>query len=80
MNSGNYYHLTLSGSGIDVLQTGTISIGGNLTLSGTVTTTTVVGLGIAGNLAIGNGTTFNAAGFALTVTGTTTVVLGPVAS
>jgi hypothetical protein len=48
-------------------------VGGNLTLSGTVSATTVAGLNVGGNLSIGDGTTFNAAGFALTVTGTTTV-------
>ncbi len=73
VHSNNYYHLTLSGSGTDVLQTGTTAISGNLTLSGTVSTTTVVGLTITGNLSIGNGTTFTVAGFDLTVTGTSTV-------
>jgi len=76
IHSNNYYHLTLSGSGTDVLQTLTTTISGTLTLSGTVFTTTVVGLTITGNLAIGDGTTFTAAGFALTVTGTTTVGAG----
>ena len=71
--STNFYNLTLSGSGTDVLQTGTTAIGGNMTLSGSVTTSTVAGLAINGNLLIGNGTIFNAAGYALTVTGTTTV-------
>ncbi len=73
IHSNNYYHLTLSGSGTDVLQTGTTTISGNLTLSGTVSTTTVVGLAISGNLSIGDGTTFTAAAYALTVTGTTTL-------
>ncbi len=73
VHSNTYYNLTLSGSGTDVLQTGTTAIGGNLTLSGTVATATVVGLTVTGNLSLGNGTTFTAAGFDLTVTGTTTV-------
>ena len=73
VHNNNYYHLTLSGSGTDVLQTGTTAITGNLILSGSVSTITVAGLAISGNLAIGDGTTFTAAGFALTVTGTTTV-------
>ncbi len=71
--STSYSNLTLSGSGTDILQSGTTSITGNLTLSGTVSTTTVAGLTIGGNLSVGDGTTFNAAGYALTVTGTTTV-------
>ncbi|MFH0839852.1 MAG: filamentous hemagglutinin N-terminal domain-containing protein [Candidatus Omnitrophota bacterium] len=69
----NYHHLTLSTSGAKTLQTGTTTIGGNLTLSGTVTADTVVGLAISGNLIIGDGATFTAAGYALTVTGTTTI-------
>ncbi|MEI6754167.1 MAG: hypothetical protein WCK78_13495, partial [Paludibacter sp.] len=69
----NYYHLALSGSGAKTLQSGTTTIGGNLTLSGTVSTTTVAVLSISGNLSIGDGTTLNAAGYNLTVTGTTTV-------
>ena len=73
VHSNNYYHLTLSGSGTKTLQSGTTNIGGNLTLSGSANTTTVVDLSIGGNLNIGNGTTFTAAAFALTVTGTTTV-------
>jgi hypothetical protein len=73
VHTGNYQNLGLSGSGAKAFLTGTTSVGGNLTLSGTVTATTVVGLGITGNLNIGDGTTFTAAGFALTVTGTTSV-------
>jgi len=69
--TGDYQGLTLSGSGAKTLQTGTTTIV-DLTLSGTATTTTVAGLTIT-NLSIGNGATFTAAGFALTVTGTTTV-------
>lgn len=45
----NYSNLILSGSGTDALQTGTTSIGGNFTLSGTVATTAVTGLTIGGS-------------------------------
>ena len=70
----NYFNLTLSAAGTKTLQPGTTTISGNLTLSGTATTTTVVGLTIGGNLIVGDGTTFTAnATYALTVTGTTTV-------
>jgi hypothetical protein len=72
VHSNNYYNLTLSGSGTDVLQAGTTTVGDSLVLSGTVTVTTVVGLTI-GNLVIGDGTTFTSAGYNLTVNGTTTV-------
>jgi len=64
----NYYHLTLNGSGTDVLQTGTTSILGNFTLGGTVTTTAVAGLTIGGNIIIG-GTSFNAGSFTHNVGG-----------
>jgi hypothetical protein len=75
VHTGNYFHLTLSGSGAKTLQVGTTTIGGNLTLRGTATTATVGALTVTGNLDIGNGTTFNAAAAAgnLLVTGTTTV-------
>ena len=70
----NYFNLTLSGAGTKTLQPGTTTISGNLTLSSTATTTTVVGLTIGGNLIVGDGTTFTAnATYALTVTGTTTI-------
>ncbi|MGO8926162.1 MAG: dockerin type I domain-containing protein [Limisphaerales bacterium] len=46
---------------------------GNLTLSGSATATTVEATTVGGNLGIGDGTTFTAAGYALTVNGTTTV-------
>jgi len=68
-----YNHLTLSGSGIKTLQTGTTSITGNLTLSGTATTTSVVNLTIGGILTIGSGTTFNASGYDLTVSGLSSI-------
>jgi hypothetical protein len=70
----NYYNLTLSGNGAKTLQTATTSIGGNLTLSGATTTTTVGGLTIGGNLSIGNESAFNtAADYSLSVVGTTTI-------
>jgi cell division septation protein DedD len=68
-----YYNLTLSGSGAKTLSTGTTTISGSLSLSGTATATTVVALAINGNLDVGSGTTFTAAGYDITVTGTTSV-------
>jgi hypothetical protein len=67
--STNYFHLTLSNSGVKTLQAGTTNIGGNFSLSGTATATAVVGLTIAGNLTIGVGTTFNAATFIHNIAG-----------
>lgn len=72
----NYTNLILSGSGAKTLQTSTTSIGGNLTISGTANTATVVALAITGNLSLGNGTTFTVAGFNLAVTGTTVIGAG----
>ena len=67
-----YYNLTLQGGGIKTL-TGVSTINNDLTLAGTATATTAIAMNIGRNLIIGNGTTFTAAGFSLTVNGTTTV-------
>ncbi len=69
IKSNNYHHLTLAGSGIKTLQTGTTSIGGNFTLGGTVTTTAVTGLAIGGGLSLGAGTTFSAGAFTHSIGG-----------
>ena len=76
VHSNNYFNLLLSGSLAKTLQALTTIIAGDLTLSGTASTATVVGLSISGDLNIGNGTSFTAAGVALTVAGTTTVGSG----
>ncbi|MFI5252107.1 MAG: M20/M25/M40 family metallo-hydrolase [Bacteroidota bacterium] len=73
VHSNNYYNLTLSGSGAKTLQTGTTTIGGNLTLSGTATATTVVALAVTGNFSVGSGATFTVAGFNISVSGSTSV-------
>ncbi len=75
VNPLNYYNLILSGSGTDVLQTATTAIGGNLTVSGSVTTTQVANLAITGNLTIGSGATFATAA-ALTLSAATIQVDG----
>jgi len=54
----NYYNLGLGNAGAKTLQTGTTSIGGDFTFSGTASANAVIGLTIAGNLNIGTGTTF----------------------
>ncbi len=72
VNPVAYRNLTLSGSDAKTL-TGVTTINGNLTLSGTATATTAANLAIGGNLDVGSGTTFDAAEFALTVTGSTSV-------
>lgn len=72
---GPYYNLTFATSGAKTLRTSTTSVGGTLSLTGSATTTTVVGITI-GALSVGNGTTFTAAGFNITVSGATTVGTG----
>ncbi|MFA6924048.1 MAG: hypothetical protein WC223_07315 [Bacteroidales bacterium] len=67
--SGN---LVMSGSAT-MTNTAVLTVTGNVTLSETSAMTTGTTLTIGGNLGIGDGTTFTAAGFAITVTGTTTV-------
>jgi hypothetical protein len=64
-----YENLSLSGSGTDVLAVGTTAIAGNLTLSGTVSTSAVIGLTIGGSVNIGSGTTFTAGAFTHNVAG-----------
>jgi hypothetical protein len=60
--SGNagFTNLVLSGGGVKTLSTGT-AVDGDLTLSGTASTTTVANLAIGGNLNIGAGTAFTIA-------------------
>ena len=70
---GDYYHLNLSGSGVKTFQSGTSTILGNLTLSGTVISTTAAALSILGNLSVGDGTTLTIAGFDFSAGGTTTI-------
>ncbi|MBX2963373.1 MAG: T9SS type A sorting domain-containing protein [Cyclobacteriaceae bacterium] len=65
----NYENLGLSGSGVKTLQAGTTSITGDLTLSGTASTTGVIGLTIGGDVNIGSGTSFTAGSFDHTIGG-----------
>jgi hypothetical protein len=48
--TGDYHHLTLSGSGVKTLQTGTDNITGDFTTTGTVSATAVTGLNITGSV------------------------------
>jgi Secretion system C-terminal sorting domain len=69
IRSNSYHNLTLSGSGVTVLQAGTTTIGGDLNLSGAVNVTGVIGLTISGDLNIGASATFNAGSFTHNVEG-----------
>lgn len=71
--AGLYNNLTLSGSGAKALQSGIFTIGGNLIVGGTTSTVSVEDTLINGNLVVGDGASFTAAGFALNVNGTTTI-------
>jgi hypothetical protein len=69
VHGNSYQILDFSGSGTKTLQAGTTVIGGNLTLSGTVSTTGVAGLAIGGTVTIGAGTTFTSGAFTHQVAG-----------
>ena len=69
INSNDYYHLNLSGNGVNILHTGTTTIAGDFTLSGTVSTTGVTGITIGGSVNIGSGTSFTAGAFTHNVGG-----------
>ncbi len=64
-----YYNLTLSNTSLKTLLAGTTTISGNLTLSGTASTSAVTGLTIGGNVNIGVGTSFTPGGFTHSVAG-----------
>jgi hypothetical protein len=68
VHSNNYYNLTLNGGGTDVLQSGTSSIGGNLTIDNT-TTTAVAALTIGGDVILNNGFNFSGGAFTHNVAG-----------
>lgn len=69
VNNNIFHHLILSGGGIKTLQTGTTSIAGDLTMSGTASATAVTALSVGGTFNIGSGTTFNADAFTHTLNG-----------
>ena len=68
VRAGNYFNLSLSGSGTKTLNVGTTAIAGNFTMSGSVTTTAVTGLTIGGSVSLG-GTSFTAGSFTHNVAG-----------
>jgi len=68
----NYNNLTLSGSGTKTLQTGTISIGGNLTIDN-VTTSAVTGLSIGGDVILERAFSFASGDFTHNVGGNWTI-------
>ncbi|HLP06011.1 MAG TPA: T9SS type A sorting domain-containing protein [Paludibacter sp.] len=65
----NYANLTLAGTSAKTLQTGTTSISGNFTTSGSATVTGVTGLTIGGDVNIGNGTTFTSGNYTHSIGG-----------
>ena len=68
--SGNtYYHLAFSGSGAKTLPGTAMTIGGNFTSLGTITSTAGAALTVNGNIDIGTGTTFSASTFSHSVKG-----------
>jgi hypothetical protein len=69
VHSNAYDNLGLSGSGVKTLQAGTTAITGDLILSGTASTTGVVGITIGGDVNIGSGTSFTSGAFTHNVAG-----------
>lgn len=71
-----YHHLSLSSSGVKTLQTGTTSIAGNFTISGTASTSAVIGLTIGGNLDLETGTSFSTGSFTHSIAGNISLASG----
>jgi hypothetical protein len=69
INNVNFFNLVLSGGGTKSFQTGTTTISGNFTLSGTAVATAAAGLSILGTVTLGNGTTFTGGAFNHNVAG-----------
>ncbi|MGE0590324.1 MAG: beta strand repeat-containing protein, partial [Cyclobacteriaceae bacterium] len=65
----NFFNLGLSGSGVKTLQAGTTSIQGDLSLSGTASTTAVTALTISGDVVLGAGATLSGGAFTHNVVG-----------
>lgn len=76
LRNTTYHHLNLTNSGTKNLPAGTISINGNLTISGTVSTQLVAATTIGGNLTLQNTATFNTSAQNLTVNGNISNVAG----
>ena len=64
-----YFHLTLSTSGTKTLPATAMTVSGNLTLSGTASTTAAAALTVTGNVVIGSGTTLDGSTFTHNVAG-----------
>lgn len=67
--ANDYFHLTLSGSGIKTMPSSVLNINGNFTTSGTATATSGAGYAFGGNIALGSGTIFNGGTFSHSVAG-----------
>ncbi|MEI6139011.1 MAG: Calx-beta domain-containing protein, partial [Mariniphaga sp.] len=69
INAINYYHLTLSGSGVKTMPASTLSIAGDFATSGVANASAQGAIITSGNFTIGAGTKFDAASFSHTVGG-----------
>jgi hypothetical protein len=69
----SYYHLTLSNAGTKTLAASPITVQGDLTTSGTVTSSCSSALTVNRNVSVGSGTTFNGGSGTLDFNGTLTV-------
>ncbi len=70
----NYHNLSLSGSGLKNLQTGTTTINGNLSLSGSASTTLVRNLDINGNANLSGTGIFTSNSFTVNLSGDFTCI------
>ncbi len=76
LRNTTYHHLNLTNSGTKNMPAGTISINGNLTISGTVSSQLVATTTIGGNLTLQNTSSFNTSTQNLTVNGNISNVAG----
>lgn len=75
ISSVTYYNVEFGGSSFKTTYT-FANITNNFLMSGTASTTSTANLTVGGSFTIGDGNTYNAAAFGLTVTGTTTIGTG----
>lgn len=76
VHPSNYYHLNLGTSGVKTLQTGTTTVNGNLSISGSASATGVIGLLIGNDFSMSNTATFVPGAFTHTIVGNVNIASG----
>jgi hypothetical protein len=69
ITSATYGNLILSNSGVKTLPASALTIAGDFTTAGTISTTAAASLNIAGDVVLGSGTTFNEGSYTHTIGG-----------